>query len=169
MLDVLRCALGRHWMRASPGGDEPLTTPAATRPAPASSRSSARVPAEERTNGSSGPRAGLDKLVRIGVTAEMLLDEARRAPLDQAAMGRLRDVQEALRQELGDCLSPLLSAELDRLVRPVGGDPPSEGELRVVQAELVGWLEGLTSAVWSAMVAKSTAGGVSSAGSTPNR
>jgi hypothetical protein len=99
----------------------------------------------------------------------MLLAEARRAPLDQAALGRFRDAQAALRQELGDCLSPRLSAELDRLIRPVAGDPPSAGELRVVQAELVGWLEGLTSAVWSAMAAKSAAGGVSSAGSTPRR
>jgi hypothetical protein len=84
----------------------------------------------------------------------MLLAEARRAPLDQAALGRLRDAQEAVRHELDDCLSPRLSAELDRLIRPVGGVPPSAGELRVIQAELVGWLEGLTSAVWSAMVAK---------------
>jgi hypothetical protein len=128
--------------------------PVASRPAPASSRSSAGAPAQARTNGSTRPRAGLDKLVRLGVTAEMLLAEARRAPLDQAGLGRLRDAQEAVRQELGDCLSPRLSAELDRLIRPVGGDPPSAGELRVVQAELVGWLEGLTSAVWSAMAAK---------------
>jgi hypothetical protein len=129
--------------------------PATTRPAPASSSmTSDGPPAREGTNGSSRPRAGLDKLVRLGVTAEMLLAEARRAPLDQAALGRLRDAQEAVRHELGDCLSPRLTAELDRLIRPVAGGPPSAGEVRVVQAELVGWLEGLTSAVWSAMVAK---------------
>lgn len=132
-----------------------MTMPATTRPAPASSsRTSAGAPTRERTNGSSGPRAGLAKLVRLGVTAEMLLAEARRAPLDQAALGRLRDAQEAVRHELGDCLSPPLTAELDRLIRPVGGDPPSTGELRVAQAELVGWLEGLTSAIQSAMVAE---------------
>jgi Protein of unknown function (DUF2587) len=84
----------------------------------------------------------------------MLLAEARRAPLDQAALGRLRDAQEAVRHELGDCLSPRLTAELDRLIRLVGGDPPSAGELRVAQAELVGLLEGLTSAIQSAMVAE---------------
>jgi Bacterial proteasome activator len=84
----------------------------------------------------------------------MLLTEARRAPLDQAALRRLRGAQEAVRHELGDCLSPRLTAELDRLIQPVGGDTPSAGELRVIQAELVGWLEGLTSAIQSAMVAK---------------
>jgi hypothetical protein len=84
----------------------------------------------------------------------MLLAEARYAPLDQAALRRLRDAHEAVRQELGDCLSPRLMAELGRLTRPVVGDPPQSGELRVAQAELVGWLEGLTSAIESAMVAR---------------
>jgi hypothetical protein len=100
------------------------------------------------------PRSGLDKLVRLGVMAEVLLTEVRRAPLDEAALLRLREAQEAVRRELGDCLSPRLEEELGRLTPPVVGGPPSAGELRVAQAELVGWLEGLTAAVQSVMVAK---------------
>jgi hypothetical protein len=100
------------------------------------------------------PRAGLSKLVRLGVVAEMLLAEVRHAPLDQAALRRLREAHEAVRRDLGDCLPPRLAAELGRLTRPVVGNPLSAGELRVVQAELVGWLEGLTAAIQSVMVAE---------------
>lgn len=67
------------------------------------------------------PRGRLSKLVRLGVVAEMLLAEVRRAPLDQAALRRLRDAHEAVRRDLGDCLPPRLAAELGRLTRPVVG------------------------------------------------
>jgi hypothetical protein len=81
-----------------------MTVPVASRPNPAASRPSAGTTGPERGNGAERPRARLNKLVRLGVMAEMLLAEVCRVPRDQAALWRLRDAQEAGRRELGDGL-----------------------------------------------------------------
>ncbi len=83
------------------------------------------------------------KVMRIGGMIRQLLDEVKAAPLDVASRVRLREVFEVAISELKDGLAPELVEELDRLNRSFDDDAPSEAELRVVQAQLVGWLEGL--------------------------
>jgi hypothetical protein len=83
------------------------------------------------------------KVMRIASMARQLLDEVRQASLDQASRSRLREIYETSLKELGDVLSPDLQEELQRLTLPFGEETPSEAELRVAHAQLVGWLEGL--------------------------
>lgn len=83
------------------------------------------------------------KVLRIGAMAKELLEEVHRAPLDEAGRSRLRDIYETSVRELAAGLSGDLAAELARLASPFDADAPSEAELRVAQAQLVGWLEGL--------------------------
>jgi hypothetical protein len=83
------------------------------------------------------------KVLRIGAMTKELLEEVRRAPMDEAGRGRLRDIYETSVHELGGCLSEDLRGELARLSSPFQSETPSEAELRVAQAQLVGWLEGL--------------------------
>jgi hypothetical protein len=84
------------------------------------------------------------KVMRIGSMIKQLLDEVRQAPLDEASRARLREIYDTSVKELSDGLSPDLRDELDRMTSPFGPDEiPSESELRVAQAQLVGWLEGL--------------------------
>jgi hypothetical protein len=90
-------------MPASPGV-RIVTRPVASQPRPASSRSSAASPAPGSGPGCGHPRPGLDKLVQVGVMAEMLLAEVRRAPLDQAGRRRLREAHEG--QMLRACRLP---------------------------------------------------------------
>jgi hypothetical protein len=72
-----------------------------------------------------------------------MLDEVRRAPLDDAGRRRLREIHEKSLEELEGVLSPDLRRELTEVVLPFNSDAPSESELRLAQAQLVGWLEGL--------------------------
>ena len=83
------------------------------------------------------------KVLRIGAMTKELLEEVRRAPMDEAGRGRLREIYETSVHELGGCLSDELRQELARLASPFQSDTPSEAEIRVAQAQLVGWLEGL--------------------------
>lgn len=83
------------------------------------------------------------KLIRIASMVRNMLDEVRRAPLDDAGRKALREIYERSLHELDDILSPELQAELDSVVIPFGAETPSESELRIAQAQLVGWLEGL--------------------------
>jgi hypothetical protein len=83
------------------------------------------------------------KLIRIASMVRTMLDEVRRAPLDDAGRKALREIYERSLRELDDILSPELQAELDNVVIPFGAETPSESELRIAQAQLVGWLEGL--------------------------
>ncbi len=83
------------------------------------------------------------KVMRIGSMVKQLLDEVRAAPLDEASRTRLREIHEQSIRELAGALSPDLAAELDRMALPFDEAVPSEAELRVAQAQLVGWLEGL--------------------------
>ena len=84
------------------------------------------------------------KVMRIGSMIKQLLEEVRSAELDGPARARLREIYDTSVRELGSALSPDLREELERVAIPFGdGEAPSDAELRVVQAQLVGWLEGL--------------------------
>lgn len=83
------------------------------------------------------------KVMRIASMTRQLLDEVRQAPLDEASRLRMRDIYESSVQELAEVLSPELKDELGRLSLPFDDDSPSDAELRVAHAQLVGWLEGL--------------------------
>lgn len=84
------------------------------------------------------------KIIRIGSMVKQLLDEVRSTTMDERARDRLRGIYENSVSELRTALSPELADELDRLAPDFGDEEvPSDGELRVAQAQLVGWLEGL--------------------------
>lgn len=97
------------------------------------------------------------KVMRIGTMIKQLLEEVRSAPLDDAGRRRLREIHESSIRELEQGLAPDLREELDRLTIPFGGDTPSEAELRVAQAQLVGWLEGLFHGIQTAIYAQQAA------------
>ena len=95
------------------------------------------------------------KIMRIGTMIKQLLDEVRSAPLDDAARGRLAEVHERSLRELEDGLAPELVEELHRITLPFSEDgQPSDAELRIAQAQLVGWLEGLFHGLQTALVAQ---------------
>jgi hypothetical protein len=98
------------------------------------------------------------KVMRIGSMIKQLLDEVRQAPLDEASRSRLREIYDTSIAELADGLSPDLREELSRMALPFGPDEiPSEGELRVAQAQLVGWLEGLFHGIQATLFAQQMA------------
>ncbi len=98
------------------------------------------------------------KVMRIGSMIKQLLEEVRQAPLDEASRTRMREVYDTSVEELASGLSPDLRAELARLTLPFGaGEVPSEGELRVAQAQLVGWLEGLFHGIQATLFAQQMA------------
>jgi hypothetical protein len=98
------------------------------------------------------------KVMRIGSMIKQLLDEVRQAPLDDRSRGRLREIFDTSVQELGEALSDDLREELERLAPPFDGDsPPSDAELRVAQAQLVGWLEGLFHGIQATLFAQQMA------------
>jgi hypothetical protein len=97
------------------------------------------------------------KVMRIGTMIKQLLEEVRAAPLDEAGRQRLREIHESSIRELEDGLSQDLRDELDRLTLPFGSEIPSEAELRIAQAQLVGWLEGLFHGIQTALFAQQMA------------
>ncbi len=97
------------------------------------------------------------KLLRIGSMVKQLLEEVRQAPLDEASRVRLREIYEQSVRELANGLSPDLAAELDRVSIPFESDTPSDAELRVAHAQLVGWLEGLFHGIQATLVAQQVA------------
>jgi proteasome activator-like protein len=98
------------------------------------------------------------KVMRIGTMIKQLLEEVRAAPLDDAGRARLKEIHERSIRELEDGLAPELREELDRLTLPFDDDHvPSEAELRIAQAQLVGWLEGLFHGIQTALFAQQVA------------
>jgi len=97
------------------------------------------------------------KVMRIGNMIRQLLEEVKSAPLDDASRTRLREVHAASIKELEDGLAPELVAELDRLSLPFSSTTPSDAELRIAQAQLVGWLEGLFHGIQTAIYAQQMA------------
>jgi Bacterial proteasome activator len=98
------------------------------------------------------------KVMRIGSMIRQLLDEVKSAPLDEKSRARLAEIHKSSIKELEDGLAPELVDELERLSLPFAeGDPPSEAELRVAQAQLVGWLEGLFHGIQTTLFAQQMA------------
>jgi Protein of unknown function (DUF2587) len=97
------------------------------------------------------------KVLRIGSMVKSLLDEARAAPLDEKSRVRLREIYEQSVHDLSEGLSPDLAAELGRMTPPFDVDAPSEAELRIAQAQLVGWLEGLFHGIQATLMSQQMA------------
>jgi hypothetical protein len=98
------------------------------------------------------------KVMRIGSMIRQLLDEVKAAPLDEKSRARLKEIHKSSIKELEDGLAPELVEELERLSLPFAEDEvPSEAELRVAQAQLVGWLEGLFHGIQTTLFAQQMA------------
>jgi hypothetical protein len=108
-------------------------------------------------DGSDGSVQAPAKVLRIGAMVKQLLDEVRRAPLDEAGRARLREIYETSVRELAEGLSDDLRDELSRLTPPFEDEAPSEAELRIAQAQLVGWLEGLFHGIQATLFAQQMA------------
>jgi Protein of unknown function (DUF2587) len=135
-------------MMSSPGNDEPqlvVVQPDAL-PIPAGD-----APAD----GDSETLEKPGKVMRIGSMIRQLLEEVRQAPLDEASRMRLRSIYDASLLELQEGLSPDLSAELARMAPPFHPEQvPTDAELRVAQAQLVGWLEGVFHGIQATLFAQ---------------
>ncbi|WP_045876685.1 bacterial proteasome activator family protein [Pseudofrankia sp. DC12] len=116
-------------------------------------------------SGSPDPRTAIssmvsqpDKVMRIGTMIKQLLEEVRAAPLDEASRLRLREIHRSSIRELSEGLAPELKDELDRLSLPFDdSQTPSDAEIRIAQAQLVGWLEGLFHGLQTALFAQQMA------------
>src|SRR4051794_18022908 len=97
------------------------------------------------------------KVMRIGTMVKQLLDEVRAAPLDDRSRERLTAIYQTSLSELADALSPDLQEELRNFALPFDGTTPSDAELRVAQAQLVGWLEGLFHGIQATLFAQQLA------------
>jgi hypothetical protein len=97
------------------------------------------------------------KVMRIGSMIRQLLEEVRQAPLDDKSRTRLREIYETSVRELAEGLSPDLQEELAKLALPFSDSAPSESELRIAQASLVGWLEGLFHGIQATLFAQQMA------------
>src|SRR4051794_17409289 len=97
------------------------------------------------------------KVMRIGGMIRQLLEEVKAAPLDEASRARLADIYASSITELEAGLAPELVEELERLSLPFSSETPSEAELRIAQAQLVGWLEGLFHGIQTAIYAQQVA------------
>ena len=97
------------------------------------------------------------KVMRIGSMIRQLLEEVKSAPLDEASRARLAGIHRSSIKELEEGLAPELVEELERLSLPFSSDTPTEAELRIAQAQLVGWLEGLFHGIQTAIYAQQVA------------
>ena len=97
------------------------------------------------------------KVMRIASMIKQLLEEVRSAPLDEAGRTRLAEIHRRSISELEDGLAPELVDELERITLPFGDNAPSDAELRIAQAQLVGWLEGLFHGIQAALFAQQMA------------
>jgi hypothetical protein len=97
------------------------------------------------------------KVMRIASMIKQLLEEVRSAPLDEAGRTRLAEIHRRSISELEEGLAPELIDELERITLPFGDEAPSDAELRIAQAQLVGWLEGLFHGIQAALFAQQMA------------
>jgi hypothetical protein len=143
--------------RPAPDPSERPAPDPSERPAPAG----ASAAAGGKAKGSSNLQDLVDepaKVMRIGTMIRQLLEEVKAAPLDDAARGRLAEIHERSIKELEDGLAPELVQELERISLPFpDNSTPSDAELRIAQAQLVGWLEGLFHGIQAAMAAQHAA------------
>ncbi len=116
-------------------------------------------PTDGATSEGSGPNSVDEpaKVMRVGTMIRQLLDEVRQTELDQPSRDRLREIYETSIAEIGAAVSPDLREELDRLALPFGDGTPTDAELRVAQAQLVGWLEGLFHGIQATLFAQQMA------------
>jgi Protein of unknown function (DUF2587) len=119
------------------------------------------VPADGGDDGAAGIGDLVEqpaKVMRIGTMIKQLLEEVRAAPLDDASRNRLRDIHASSIRELEQGLAPELREELERITLPFAEDEtPSDAELRIAQAQLVGWLEGVFHGIQTALFAQQMA------------
>jgi Protein of unknown function (DUF2587) len=138
-------------MPDQPGGtDRPPPPVAGTVVVPSEAGEPAEAESREAVNSPA-------KVMRIGSMVRQLLEEVRHAPLDEAGRARMREIYETSVRELSSGLSPDLAEELERVTRPFEAGTPSEAELRVAQAQLVGWLEGLFHGIQATLFAQQMA------------
>jgi len=98
------------------------------------------------------------KIMRMGAMLRQLLAEIRADSLDELSRNRLKEIYEASLTELGEAVSGDLREELGRLTLPLDDDQaPTQDELRVVKAQLVGWLEGLIQGIQATLFARQVA------------
>lgn len=132
--------------------DEPLVSEVVT-PANTSAGSETSTP-EEQMETITAPA----KVMRIGSMVKQLLEEAHGTRLDEASRERMAEIYERSIVELGEALSPDLQEELKMLALPfTDGGIPSEAEIRVAKAQLVGWLEGLFHGIQATLFAQQMA------------
>ena len=116
---------------------------------------------EESEDGPTNPADLVEqpaKVMRIGSMIKQLLEEVRNAPLDEAGRARLAEIHRRSIKELEDGLAPELIEELERIALPFKEDEaPTDAELRIAQAQLVGWLEGLFHGIQTALFAQQMA------------
>ncbi|MBR11771.1 MAG: hypothetical protein CL442_01290 [Acidimicrobiaceae bacterium] len=137
------------------GPVDPEVIPAPLRTADTSATGSADEVDDEEVDESIEHPA---KVMRVGTMMRQLLEEVRSASLDEASRDRLRDIYATSVAELGSALSPDLREELGRLALPFAEDAaPSSDELRIAQAQLVGWLEGLIQGIQATLFAQQMA------------
>ncbi|WP_043443253.1 bacterial proteasome activator family protein [Arthrobacter sp. L77] len=142
------------------GPSDPV--PAAAAGSPDQPQVPAGTPAAAEPDGHTTSLADLvdepAKVMRIGTMLKQLLEEVRSAPLDDAGRTRLASIHERSVRELEDGLAPELVEELHRINLPFDeGTVPTDAELRVAQAQLVGWLEGLFHGIQTALAAQQMA------------
>lgn len=151
-----------HVLVIGPDG-QPLPMPAAVSDAKIQDARQARA-AETEGSDDDGAESLADmveqpaKVMRIGTMIKQLLEEVRAAPLDDASRNRLKEIHKSSIAELEQGLAPELREELERLTLPFGEDAvPTDAELRIAQAQLVGWLEGLFHGIQTALFAQQMA------------
>jgi Protein of unknown function (DUF2587) len=125
------------------------------------------MPSEPATDGTGedGRRAASDapvveqpaKLLRIAMMVRELLEEVRRAPIDERGRVQLRDIYVRVIGELKSGLSGSLAEELERVTPPLTSEAPSESEIRIAQAQLLGWLEGIFQGIQAAIATQQLA------------
>ena len=146
----------QHVVVIGPDG-QPVALPMAELDLDAST-ASAQAAAEEQGDSLTDMVEQPAKVMRIGTMIKQLLEEVRAAPLDDASRTRLREIHKSSVRELEQGLAPELREELERLALPFSDDAvPSDAELRVAQAQLVGWLEGLFHGIQTALFAQQMA------------
>ena len=150
--------------------DDTTPSPAADAPGPAAPEVAHGELVDRPAEGVSAPASASEveerreaveepaKVMRIGSMIKQLLDEVRSAELDAPARARLKEIYDTSVAEVGAALSPDLRAELERVAIPFGSDAaPSDAELRIAQAQLVGWLEGLFHGIQATLFAQQMA------------
>jgi hypothetical protein len=147
-----------HVVVIGPDG-KPVTVPASELDAERRGRDGAAAePAEPEGESLADMVEQPAKVMRIGTMIKQLLEEVRSAPLDEASRTRLREIHKSSIRELEQGLAPDLREELERLALPFGEESvPTDAELRIAQAQLVGWLEGLFHGIQTALFAQQMA------------